>query len=183
MQTRRTPSPVKLLFDQNLSHRLVHALRQEYPDSEHVRDVGLGEATDEAVWHYAAQEGFTLITKDATFINGVSSSAIHPRSSGCVATIAPPQPLSSACACITPPHALFHRPRRRLSRDRVSASLSVGGNTFSSVWASGTRATARCTPPDLGNRLSCPSIFSENQEPPTQHAPSPRPRATCTLKN
>lgn len=58
---------MKLLFDQNLSHHLVHALRQEYPGSQHVRDVGLGEATDEAVWHYAAQEGFMLITKDADF--------------------------------------------------------------------------------------------------------------------
>ena len=58
---------MKLLFDQNLSHRLVHALRQEYPESKHVRDVGLGEATDEAVWHYATQHGFTLITKDADF--------------------------------------------------------------------------------------------------------------------
>lgn len=58
---------MKLLFDQNLSYRLVNALRQEYPDSRHVRDVGLGEATDAAVWQYAAQQGFTIITKDADF--------------------------------------------------------------------------------------------------------------------
>jgi predicted nuclease of predicted toxin-antitoxin system len=31
---------MKLLFDQNLSHRLVSALASEYPDSVHVRDVG-----------------------------------------------------------------------------------------------------------------------------------------------
>ena len=37
---------MKLLFDQNLSHRLVNALRHEYPDSHHVRDVGLSEAKD-----------------------------------------------------------------------------------------------------------------------------------------
>ncbi|MBS0182622.1 MAG: DUF5615 family PIN-like protein [Nitrospira sp.] len=29
---------MKFLFDQNLSHRLVHALQQEYPDSRHVRE-------------------------------------------------------------------------------------------------------------------------------------------------
>lgn len=58
---------MKLLFDQNLSYRLVHALREEYPDSQHVREVGLGEADDETVWHYAAQRGFALITKDADF--------------------------------------------------------------------------------------------------------------------
>lgn len=58
---------MKLLLDQNLSHRLVSALRQEYPHSQHVRHVGLSEAPDDEVWHYAAQQGFTLVTKDADF--------------------------------------------------------------------------------------------------------------------
>jgi predicted nuclease of predicted toxin-antitoxin system len=58
---------VKLLFDQNLSHRLVTALRQEYPGSQHVRDVGLREADDTAVWEYAAQHGLTVVTKDGDF--------------------------------------------------------------------------------------------------------------------
>lgn len=58
---------MKLLLDQNLSHRLIDLLRREYPDSRHVRDVGLSEASDEAVWQYAAQHGFTVVTKDADF--------------------------------------------------------------------------------------------------------------------
>jgi predicted nuclease of predicted toxin-antitoxin system len=58
---------VKLLFDQNLSHRLVQALQQEYPDSRHVREVGLQEASDAVVWQYAAQQGFAIVTKDADF--------------------------------------------------------------------------------------------------------------------
>ncbi|MDH4246110.1 MAG: DUF5615 family PIN-like protein [Nitrospira sp.] len=58
---------MKLLLDQNLSHRLVAMLAHEYPDSTHVRDIGLKEASDEAVWQYAAQHGFTVVTKDADF--------------------------------------------------------------------------------------------------------------------
>jgi predicted nuclease of predicted toxin-antitoxin system len=58
---------VKLLFDQNLSHRLVTALRHDYPDSRHVREVGLKDAPDAAVWQYAAQHGLTILTKDADF--------------------------------------------------------------------------------------------------------------------
>ena len=58
---------MKLLFDHNLSHRLVRALQREYPDSQHVREVGLSEASDEAVWRYAVQQGFTIVTKDADF--------------------------------------------------------------------------------------------------------------------
>lgn len=58
---------MKLLFDQNLSFRLVKALQVEYPDSRHVRDVGLGDASDEVVWRYAAEQGYTVVTKDADF--------------------------------------------------------------------------------------------------------------------
>jgi predicted nuclease of predicted toxin-antitoxin system len=58
---------VKLLFDQNLSYRLILALRQEYPDSQHVRDVGLRDAADAVIWQYAAQHGFAIVTKDADF--------------------------------------------------------------------------------------------------------------------
>ena len=37
---------MKLLFDQNLSYRLVAVLASEYPGSLHVRDVGLNAADD-----------------------------------------------------------------------------------------------------------------------------------------
>jgi predicted nuclease of predicted toxin-antitoxin system/uncharacterized protein (DUF433 family) len=58
---------VKLLFDQNLSHRLVQALQKEFPDSRHVREVGLQEATDIVVWQYAMKQGIAIVTKDADF--------------------------------------------------------------------------------------------------------------------
>lgn len=34
---------MKLLFDENLSHRLFEALSKEFPGSTHVPEVGLGE--------------------------------------------------------------------------------------------------------------------------------------------
>ena len=58
---------MKLLFDQNLSFRLVPALSDLYPASRHIRDVDLTTATDEQVWKYAAQHGFTIISKDVEF--------------------------------------------------------------------------------------------------------------------
>jgi len=48
---------VTLLLDQNLSYRLVAALHKEFPGSQHVRDVGLKDATDEAVWNYQCDMG------------------------------------------------------------------------------------------------------------------------------
>ena len=58
---------MKLLFDQNLSHRLVDDLATEFPASAHVRDVGLASALDAEVWDYAAAEGFAIVSKDADF--------------------------------------------------------------------------------------------------------------------
>ncbi len=58
---------MKLLFDQNLSHRLVPRLSAEYPLSQHVRDVGLVDATDPAIWQYAKQHGFVVVSKDVDF--------------------------------------------------------------------------------------------------------------------
>jgi len=45
---------VKLLLDQNLSPRLTSLIADIYPESTHVRDVGLAAASDDRVWDYAA---------------------------------------------------------------------------------------------------------------------------------
>ena len=58
---------MKLLFDQNLSPRLVDLLGDVFPDSSHVQSAGLDRATDEAVWRFALERGFTIVTKDSDF--------------------------------------------------------------------------------------------------------------------
>ena len=44
---------MKLLFDENLSPKLVRLLRDLSPDSVHVREVGLKASDDPVVWKYA----------------------------------------------------------------------------------------------------------------------------------
>jgi predicted nuclease of predicted toxin-antitoxin system len=58
---------MKLLFDENLSFRLVAALADIYPDSSHVREAGLLGADDLRVWNHAAVYGFLLVSKDTDF--------------------------------------------------------------------------------------------------------------------
>ena len=58
---------MKLLFDQNLSPRLVDLLVDVFPESSHVQSVSLDCATDEAVWQYARENRFTIVTKDSDF--------------------------------------------------------------------------------------------------------------------
>jgi predicted nuclease of predicted toxin-antitoxin system len=58
---------VKLLFDENLSYRLVPALSDLYPGSAHVRDVGLLGAEDRRIWPFAGENDFLLVSKDTDF--------------------------------------------------------------------------------------------------------------------
>ncbi len=58
---------MKLLLDQNISYKLVKRLADVYPGSKHVRQVGLWEADDLAVWDYARDNGFVIVSKDEDF--------------------------------------------------------------------------------------------------------------------
>lgn len=55
---------MKLLFDQNLSPKLVNRLADLFPGSIHVLSVGLDCADDDRIWEYAEQNGFAIVTKD-----------------------------------------------------------------------------------------------------------------------
>ncbi len=58
---------MKLLFDQNLSPRLVNRFSDLYPNSAHVDPVGLGTKDDRVVWRYAKQHNYLIVTKDSDF--------------------------------------------------------------------------------------------------------------------
>lgn len=58
---------MKLLFDENLSPKLVARLAAEYPGSAHVRDVGLRGRSDGEIWDFARTEGFVIVSKDTDF--------------------------------------------------------------------------------------------------------------------
>lgn len=53
---------MKLLFDQNLSPRLVNRLSDCYPSSLHVYEIGLDQADDSLLWDYAQQNDFVIVT-------------------------------------------------------------------------------------------------------------------------
>jgi predicted nuclease of predicted toxin-antitoxin system len=58
---------MKLIFDQNLSPKLVEKLKDLFPDSTHVHLSGLGKALDIEVWQFAKTGGFTIVSKDADY--------------------------------------------------------------------------------------------------------------------
>jgi len=60
-------SGVKLLLDQNLSHRLVAMLADIFPDSAHVRNFDLQRADDATIWEFAKSRGYVIVSKDNDF--------------------------------------------------------------------------------------------------------------------
>jgi predicted nuclease of predicted toxin-antitoxin system len=58
---------MKLLFDQNLSPRLVNWLADIFPGASHTSFIGLDHEEDADVWEYARANDYIIVTKDADF--------------------------------------------------------------------------------------------------------------------
>ena len=55
---------MKLLLDQNISHKFAMHPVHMGPEMVHVRDVGLSHADDRTIWQFAKSGDFVLITLD-----------------------------------------------------------------------------------------------------------------------
>jgi predicted nuclease of predicted toxin-antitoxin system len=58
---------VSLLFDENLSRKLVPRLADLFPRSTHVAFEGLLQSPDASVWEHAKAHGLAIVTADADF--------------------------------------------------------------------------------------------------------------------
>lgn len=99
---------MKLLFDENLSPKLPRLLAELFPDSIHVRDVGLKSADDPIVWQYAKQNDLIIVSKDSdlhqrSFLFGHPPKLVWIRLGNC-STSAIEKLLSAYCGSI----AAFH---------------------------------------------------------------------------
>ncbi len=59
---------MKRLLDNNLSPKLALRLTDVLGDVVHVRQVGLRNASDEAIWSFAVEQERTIVTKDQHFV-------------------------------------------------------------------------------------------------------------------
>jgi len=58
---------VKLLLDENLSDRIIPRTVDLYPNSEHVKALGLINTDDAVIWEYAKANDFVIVSKDSDF--------------------------------------------------------------------------------------------------------------------
>jgi predicted nuclease of predicted toxin-antitoxin system len=68
---------MKLLFDQNISFRIVKLIDSKYPGSSQVRALNLEGESDIKIWHFAKENEFTIVTFDADFYD-LSNFRGHP---------------------------------------------------------------------------------------------------------
>ena len=58
---------MKLLFDQNISFRLIKRISSLYPNAKQVRELGLENSTDNEIFDYAKKNGYSIVTFDSDF--------------------------------------------------------------------------------------------------------------------
>ena len=58
---------MKLLFDQNISFRVVKLLYELFPEAKHVNEYSLQSVSDRQIWNYAKENQFHIVSFDADF--------------------------------------------------------------------------------------------------------------------
>ena len=59
---------MKLLLDENLSEALCSLLKDIFPETRHIRSVGLQGESDAAIWEFAVASKFVIVSKDSDFM-------------------------------------------------------------------------------------------------------------------
>jgi predicted nuclease of predicted toxin-antitoxin system len=68
---------VSLLFDQNISFRIISKIKSNFPEAKQVRQLGIENYSDVEIWKYAKENKFTIVTFDADFFD-LSNFKGHP---------------------------------------------------------------------------------------------------------
>ena len=60
---------MKLLFDQNISFRIINKVEDSFPGSEQTRRLNLDKSSDLDIWNYAKRFEYCIVTFDSDFID------------------------------------------------------------------------------------------------------------------
>lgn len=59
---------MKILFDQNISFRIIGKIKHLYPEAKQIRELGLENSSDMEIWNFANKNQYTIITFDSDFL-------------------------------------------------------------------------------------------------------------------
>jgi len=58
---------MRLLFDQNISHRILKILSDEFADSTSAKKENLIDSSDKSIWEFAKKANYLIVTQDSDF--------------------------------------------------------------------------------------------------------------------
>lgn len=70
---------MRLLFDQNISARIVRLLKEPFPDCTQVSLEGLNNASDMEIWLWAKENNGCVVTFDADFFDIATLKGFPPK--------------------------------------------------------------------------------------------------------
>jgi predicted nuclease of predicted toxin-antitoxin system len=70
---------VKLLFDENLSRKLVVRLAELYPESAHVVEFDLLESPEREIWEFAKTRDFVIVSTASDFYELATTVGLPPK--------------------------------------------------------------------------------------------------------
>ena len=70
---------MKFLIDNMLSPELALALQNDYPGTGHVQEELYPKAKDTRIWLHAAENGFTILSKDGEFVKLLADRGHPPK--------------------------------------------------------------------------------------------------------
>lgn len=68
-----------LLFDQNISYKIIKTLSEAFPNCVHVTSVRLTNSSDDVIWTYAKENNHCIVTFDADFLNFATLRGCPPK--------------------------------------------------------------------------------------------------------
>ena len=58
---------MNLLFDQNISFRIISKIKDIFPNAKQVKDIGLVDRSDMEIWNFARNNNYCIVTFDSDF--------------------------------------------------------------------------------------------------------------------
>jgi predicted nuclease of predicted toxin-antitoxin system len=60
---------MRLLFDQNISFRIIKKIENDFPEARQVRAIGLEGKSDRDIWIFCKENNYSIVTFDADFFD------------------------------------------------------------------------------------------------------------------
>lgn len=70
---------MKLLFDQNISFRIIKLIEDKIPNAIHVKEVGMENSSDLNIWKFAKKNNYSIVTFDSDFVELANFKGIPPK--------------------------------------------------------------------------------------------------------